>query len=67
MEKRNELHQKQSRIVKYLPSNIQTKVFINIHNDQAVLWNPLLAQAIHIQDKAITEFLRQIFEELWGG
>lgn len=65
MDKRNDLHQKQSRIVKYLPVNIQTKIFINIHADQAVLWNPLLAQAIHIQDRYITEFLRQIFEELW--
>ena len=65
MSKRNEMHQKQSRIVKYLPSHIQTKIFINIHSDQAVLWNPLLAQATHIQDKAVTDFLRQIFEELW--
>ena len=55
------------REIKTLPRDFEFNSQFHIYNDNLILWNPVLPQAIRIKDSIISSSFKSLFELTWNG
>jgi len=55
------------RTYKQFPSDLKSFGTFHVAGNKIVIWNPVVANAIMIEDKTTSDFFREIFELIWAS